>query len=53
MLGVKLTIFVFTFACRFAKTSEISGAVAFLVSDDASYMTGEIMVVGGGHHTRL
>ena len=41
------------FTCRFGKPSEIGGAVAFLVSDDASYMTGETMVVGGGYPTRL
>ena len=41
------------FTCRFGKPSEIGGVVAFLVSDDASYMTGETMVVGGGYPTRL
>ena len=41
------------FTCSFGKPSEIGGAVAFLVSDDASYMTGETMVVGGGYPTRL
>ncbi|CAH0729770.1 unnamed protein product, partial [Brenthis ino] len=38
---------------RFGKPSEIAGAVAFLVSDDASYMTGETLVVAGGTHARL
>ena len=44
MYVVKLATAFFTFTCRFAKPSDISGAVAFLVSDDASYMTGETMV---------
>ncbi|XP_038223289.1 dehydrogenase/reductase SDR family member 4 [Zerene cesonia] len=38
---------------RFGKTHEIAGAVAYLVSDDATYMTGETLVVAGGTHARL
>ncbi|KAI5645393.1 enoyl-(Acyl carrier protein) reductase domain-containing protein [Phthorimaea operculella] len=38
---------------RFGKTAEIAGTVAFLVSDDASYITGETIVVAGGTHARL
>ncbi|VVC86737.1 unnamed protein product [Leptidea sinapis] len=38
---------------RFGKTDEIAGAVAFLVSDDAAYMTGETLVVAGGMHAHL
>jgi NAD(P)-dependent dehydrogenase (short-subunit alcohol dehydrogenase family) len=33
---------------RQAETSEIAGAVAFLVSDDASFATGSILVIDGG-----
>ncbi|XP_050351809.1 dehydrogenase/reductase SDR family member 4 [Nymphalis io] len=38
---------------RFGKPSEIAGAVAFLVSDDASYMTGETLIVAGGTYAHL
>lgn len=38
---------------RFGKPNEIAGAVAYLVSDDATYMTGETIVVAGGTHCRL
>jgi len=33
---------------RFGEPSEIAAAAAFLVSDDASFMTGQAMVVDGG-----
>ena len=33
---------------RFGQPSEIAAAAAFLVSDDASFMTGQAMVVDGG-----
>lgn len=38
---------------RIGKPSEIAGAVAFLVSEDASYMTGETLVVAGGTYAHL
>ncbi len=33
---------------RLAKPEEIAGAVAFLVSDDAAFMTGQVIAVNGG-----
>lgn len=38
---------------RFGEPSECSSAAAFLVSDDASYITGETIVVAGGTNARL
>ena len=34
--------------CRFAKTDEIANAVAWIASDEASYMVGAVVVVDGG-----
>ena len=31
----------------------MGGAVSFLVSDEASYVTGETLVVAGGMHAKL
>jgi 3-oxoacyl-[acyl-carrier protein] reductase len=33
---------------RFGTVEDVAGAIAFLVSDDASYITGQVLVVDGG-----
>uniref|UniRef100_A0A914DGJ8 Dehydrogenase/reductase SDR family member 4 n=1 Tax=Acrobeloides nanus TaxID=290746 RepID=A0A914DGJ8_9BILA len=38
---------------RLGEPEECAGAVAFLVSNDASYITGETIVIAGGIHARL
>eukprot|EP00850_Spirogloea_muscicola_P010488 SM000062S19874 [mRNA] locus=s62:141143:142669:+ [translate_table: standard] len=38
---------------RLGKPSDMASAVAFLASDDASYITGETLVVAGGMQSRL
>ncbi|XP_068700677.1 dehydrogenase/reductase SDR family member 4-like isoform X2 [Montipora foliosa] len=38
---------------RVGVSNDISGAVSFLSSDQASYITGETLVVSGGMHSRL
>ncbi|XP_021766807.1 tropinone reductase-like 3 [Chenopodium quinoa] len=38
---------------RFGSTKDIADATAFLASNEASYITGETLVVSGGMHTRL
>jgi 3-oxoacyl-[acyl-carrier protein] reductase len=37
---------------RFGKPEEVANAIVFLASDDASYITGEVLCVDGGLHTR-
>jgi len=36
---------------RFGKPEEVAGVVAFLVTDEASYITGEVISVNGGLYT--
>ena len=38
---------------RLGTTQDMAAATAFLASDDASYITGEILVVAGGMPSRL
>jgi dehydrogenase/reductase SDR family protein 4 len=38
---------------RLGTPQDIAAAVAFLASPDASYVTGETLVVSGGMHSRL
>ena len=36
---------------RFGTPEDVAGVVAFLLSDDASYITGEVININGGLHT--
>ena len=36
---------------RFGTTDDVAGAVSFLASDDASYVTGEVFRINGGIYT--
>ena len=38
---------------RVGEPDEIGGTAVFLASDDASYITGETIIVAGGVHARL
>ena len=38
---------------RFGSPDEVAACAAFLVSDDASYITGETLVIAGGTHARF
>lgn len=42
-----------TFCYRLAQPDDVAGIVAFLCSDDASYITGETVIVSGGMQSRL
>ncbi|CAM6089824.1 unnamed protein product [Calypogeia fissa] len=42
-----------TYLNRLGTPSDVAAAVAYLVSDDASYVTGENLVVAGGMQSRL
>jgi len=46
-------ILVIIISSRLGMPDDISGAAAFLVSDDASYITGETIVIAGGMTSRL
>jgi NAD(P)-dependent dehydrogenase (short-subunit alcohol dehydrogenase family) len=35
---------------RIGQPSDIANVVAFLASDEAAYLTGEVITVGGGLH---
>ncbi len=38
-------------AGRFGKPEEVAALVAFLASDEASYITGEVISINGGLYT--
>ena len=38
---------------RVGKPEEVSGPIVFLASEDASYITGDTLVIAGGSHCRL
>jgi dehydrogenase/reductase SDR family member 4 len=38
---------------RLGTTEDMAAATAFLASDDASYITGEVLVIAGGMPSRL
>jgi len=42
-----------TFLGRVGESDEMAGCAAFLVSDDASYVTGETLLATGGMQARL
>lgn len=42
-----------TFLKRLGTVGDMAGTVAFLASSDASYITGETIVVAGGQQSRL
>ena len=42
-----------TWLGRLGTAEDMAAAVAYLASEDASYVTGETLVIGGGVHSRL
>lgn len=42
-----------TFLGRLGTAEDMAAAVAFLASEDASYITGETLVIAGGGYSRL
>lgn len=42
-----------TYLGRLGTPEDMAAAVAYLASDDASYVTGETLIVSGGMHSRL
>ena len=46
-------LFGFSLLFRLGESEDIGGAVSFLSSDQASYITGETLVIAGGMHSRL
>lgn len=42
-----------TYLGRLGTPEDMAAAVAYLGSDDASYVTGETLIVSGGMHSRL
>lgn len=51
--GIRQTIEQNTLLNRLGTTGDMAAAAAFLASDDASYVTGETLVVAGGMPSRL
>ena len=43
----------FTHIYRMGEPEECAGTVVFLCSDDASYVTGEVVAIAGGMLSRL
>lgn len=39
--------------CRLGEAEDCAGAVSFLCSEDAGYITGETIVISGGMPSRL
>ena len=48
-----ILVFILFLFPRLGEPDDCSGAVSFLSSDDAKYMTGETIVVSGGMKSRL
>ena len=48
-----LIYYLCNFLYRFGEPDDCAGAVAYLTSDDAAYVTGETIAIAGGMQTRL